>query len=91
MSFIDTPAASSSSTSANPRLQGKQPAIPCYAQMLSTPEALDLFANDKTAQKICSYFEDPDIVLTIDHLAKVSRAYQQEEREIHLARQQSRV
>ncbi|PPQ94729.1 hypothetical protein CVT25_007707 [Psilocybe cyanescens] len=91
MSFIDTPAASSSSTSANPRLQGKRPAIPRYAQTLSTPEALDLFADDETAQKVCSYFEDPDIVLAIDHLAKVSRAYQQEEREIRLARQRSRI
>ncbi|PPQ91841.1 hypothetical protein CVT25_000825 [Psilocybe cyanescens] len=79
MSFIDTPAASSSSTPANSCPQGKRPAIPCYAQTLSTFEALDLFANDETAQKICSYFEDPDTILAIDKLAKVSRAHQQEE------------
>ncbi|PPQ92743.1 hypothetical protein CVT25_003735 [Psilocybe cyanescens] len=91
MSFIDTPAASSSSTPANSRLQGKQPAVPRYAQTLSTFEALDLFADNETAQKICSYFEDPDTVLAIDELAKVSRAHQQEEREICLARHQSCV
>ncbi|PPQ86303.1 hypothetical protein CVT25_005644 [Psilocybe cyanescens] len=79
MSFIDTPAASSSSTSANSRLQGKRPAIPCYAQTLSTFEALELFANDKTAQEICLSFEDPDTILAIDELAKVARAHQQEE------------
>ncbi|PPQ91241.1 hypothetical protein CVT25_000302 [Psilocybe cyanescens] len=91
MSFIDTPATSSSSTPANSRQRGKRPAVPRYAQMLSTFEALDLFANDETAQKICLYFEDPDTILAIDELAKVSRAHQQEEREIHLARHRSRV
>ncbi|PPQ93193.1 hypothetical protein CVT25_007797 [Psilocybe cyanescens] len=72
MSFIDTPAASSTSTPANSHLRGKQPAVPCYAQTLSTFEVLDLFADDKTAQKICSYFEDPDTILAIDELAKIS-------------------
>ncbi|PPQ93912.1 hypothetical protein CVT25_007636 [Psilocybe cyanescens] len=91
MSFINTPAASSSSTPANSCLQGKQPAVPCYAQTLSTFKALDLFADNEMAQKICSYFEDPDTILAIDELAKVSRAHQQEEREIHLARLRSRV
>ncbi|PPQ93987.1 hypothetical protein CVT25_012782 [Psilocybe cyanescens] len=91
MSFINTPAASSSSTPANSRRRGKQPAVPRYAQMLSTPEAINLLADDETAQKICSQFEDPDIVLAIDELAKVSRAQQQEEREIRLARHRSRV
>ncbi|PPQ91984.1 hypothetical protein CVT25_004687 [Psilocybe cyanescens] len=46
MSFIDTPAASSSSTPANSHLQGKRPTVPRYAQTLSTFEALDLFADD---------------------------------------------
>ncbi|PPQ91512.1 hypothetical protein CVT25_008909 [Psilocybe cyanescens] len=91
MSFIDTPAASSSSTPANSSQRSKRPAVPRYAQTLSTPEALDLFANDKTAQKICSYFEDPDIILAINKLAKVSRAHQQEEQEIRLARHRSCV
>ncbi|PPQ88850.1 hypothetical protein CVT25_010323 [Psilocybe cyanescens] len=91
MSFIDTPAASSPSTSANSRRQGKQPAVPRYAQTLSTPEVINLLANDETAQKICSQFEDPDIILAIDELAKVSRAQQQEEQEIRLARQRSHV
>ncbi|PPQ94961.1 hypothetical protein CVT25_003933 [Psilocybe cyanescens] len=86
MSFIDTPAALSSSTSANSCLQGKQPAVPRYTQTLSTFKALDLFADDETAQKICLYFEDPDTILAIDDLAKVSRAHQQEEQEIRLAR-----
>ncbi|PPQ93544.1 hypothetical protein CVT25_000152 [Psilocybe cyanescens] len=89
MSFIDTPATSSSSTPANSCPRGKRPAVSRYAQTLSTFEALDLFADDKTAQKICSYFEDPDTILAIDELAKVSRAHQQEEREIHLARLRS--
>ncbi|PPQ88724.1 hypothetical protein CVT25_009664 [Psilocybe cyanescens] len=89
MSFIDTPAASSSSTPANSRPQGKRPAVPRYAQTLSTFEALDLFADDETAQKICSYFKDPDTILAIDELAKVSRAHQQEEQEIRLARLRS--
>ncbi|PPQ95798.1 hypothetical protein CVT25_000715 [Psilocybe cyanescens] len=71
MSFIDTPAASPSSAPANSRLQGKRPAIPCYAQTLSTFKAIDLFANDETAQKICSYFEDPDTVFAIDKLVKI--------------------
>ncbi|PPQ94397.1 hypothetical protein CVT25_002726 [Psilocybe cyanescens] len=91
MSFIDTPTASSSSTPANSCLQGKQPAVPCYAQTLSTFEALDLFADDETAQKICSYFEHPDTILAIDNLVKVARAHQQEEQEIRLARLRSRA
>ncbi|PPQ93522.1 hypothetical protein CVT25_005368 [Psilocybe cyanescens] len=91
MSFIDTPTTSSASAPANSRLQGKRPAIPRYAQTLSTPKAIDLFANDETAQKIGSYFEDPDIIFAIDELAKVSRAHQQEEREIRLARQRTRI
>ncbi|PPQ93142.1 hypothetical protein CVT25_003524 [Psilocybe cyanescens] len=89
MSFIDTPAASSSSTSANSHQRGKRPAVPRYAQTLSTPEVINLLADDETAQKICSQFEDPDIVLAIDELAKVSRAQQQEEQEICLARHRS--
>ncbi|PPQ90069.1 hypothetical protein CVT25_000138 [Psilocybe cyanescens] len=89
MSFIDTPAASPSSTPANSRLRGKQPAMPCYAQTLSTFEALDLFADDERAQKICLYFEDPDTILAINKLAKVSRAHQQEEQDIRLARLRS--
>ncbi|PPQ93579.1 hypothetical protein CVT25_001192 [Psilocybe cyanescens] len=91
MSFIDTPAASSSSAPTNSCPQGKQPAVPCYAQTLSTFEALDLFADNEMAQKICSYFEDPDTILAIDDLAKVSRAHQQEEQEICLARLRSRA
>ncbi|PPQ95135.1 hypothetical protein CVT25_010626 [Psilocybe cyanescens] len=91
MSFIDTPAASSSSTPANSRPRGKQPAVPRYTQTMLTFEALDLFADDETAQKICSYFEDPDTTLAIDDLAKVARAHQQKEREIRLARLQSRA
>ncbi|PPQ94728.1 hypothetical protein CVT25_007630 [Psilocybe cyanescens] len=91
MSFIDTPAAFSSSTPANSCLRGKRPAMPRYAQTLSTFKAIDLFADNETAQKIGSYFEDPDIILAIDELAKVSRAHQQEEQEISLARHQSRV
>ncbi|PPQ95149.1 hypothetical protein CVT25_013285 [Psilocybe cyanescens] len=91
MSFIDTPATSSSSTPANSRLRGKRPAVPRHFQTLSTPEVMNLLADDETAQNICSQFEDPDIVLAIDKLAKVSRAHQQEEREIRLARHRSCV
>ncbi|PPQ93210.1 hypothetical protein CVT25_007647 [Psilocybe cyanescens] len=91
MSFINTPAASSSSTPANSRLRGKQPAVPCHFQTLLTPKVMNLLADDETAQNICSQFEDPDIVLAIDKLAKVSRAHQQEEQEIRLARHWSRV
>ncbi|PPQ93468.1 hypothetical protein CVT25_005297 [Psilocybe cyanescens] len=91
MSFIDTPAASSSSTPDHSHMRGKRPAVPSHAQTLSTFKALDLFADDETAQKICSYFEDPDTVLALNELAKVSRAHQQEEREICLARHQSCV
>ncbi|PPQ95106.1 hypothetical protein CVT25_011510, partial [Psilocybe cyanescens] len=91
MSFIDTPAASSSSTPANSRSRGKRPAVPRHFQTLSTPKVMDLLADDETAQNICSQFEDPDIVLAIDELAKVSRAHQQEEQEIRLARHRSRV
>ncbi|PPQ95097.1 hypothetical protein CVT25_004596 [Psilocybe cyanescens] len=65
--------------------------MPHHAQMLSTFKVLDLFTNDEMAQKICSSFEDPDIVLAINELAKVSRAHQQEEQEICLARHQSCV
>ncbi|PPQ91729.1 hypothetical protein CVT25_012924, partial [Psilocybe cyanescens] len=84
MSFIDTPAASSSSTPANSRSRGKQPAVPRHFQTLSTPEVMDLLADDETAQNICSQFKDPDIVLAIDELAKVSRAHQQEEHQSHV-------
>ncbi|PPQ92040.1 hypothetical protein CVT25_005275, partial [Psilocybe cyanescens] len=91
MSFIDTPAASSSSTPDHSCMQGKRPAVPSHARTLSTFEALDLFADEETAQKICLYFEDPDTVLALNELAKVSRAHQQEERDIRLARHRSRV